>query len=143
MKKQCFKCLKIKELDAFYKHKQMGDGHLGKCIGCTKKDARNRYRDPEAKKRIQEYERTRYKNPFRKEKIKIYLRKRRVKHPMKARANNKVSNALRSGKLKRQSCEVCGEIKTQAHHTDYRKPFQIKWLCFKHHRQEHGQMLDK
>jgi hypothetical protein len=39
MKKQCFKCGKIKLLDLFYVHKQMGDGHLNKCKDCTKKEA--------------------------------------------------------------------------------------------------------
>lgn len=36
--KKCFKCGEVKELDKFYKHKRMKDGHLNKCIECTKKD---------------------------------------------------------------------------------------------------------
>lgn len=39
--KKCFKCGIAKELNLFYKHKQMGDGHLNKCIECTKKDTAN------------------------------------------------------------------------------------------------------
>lgn len=41
--KKCFKCGVEKELTSFYKHKQMLDGHLNKCIDCTKNDVKVRY----------------------------------------------------------------------------------------------------
>lgn len=47
-----------------------------------------------------------------------------------------VNNAIRDGKIARQPCEVCGR-KAQAHHEDYSKPLDVRWLCFQHHR-EHG-----
>ncbi len=37
--KACFKCLCVKPLEAFYKHARMRDGHLNKCMDCTKRDS--------------------------------------------------------------------------------------------------------
>lgn len=46
-------------------------------------------------------------------------------------------DAVRYGKLLRQPCEVCGEAKTEGHHSDYSKPLDVRWLCRLHHIELH------
>ena len=38
--------------------------------------------------------------------------------------------------IERRPCEVCG-AKAEAHHDNYNEPLNIRWLCFKHHREWH------
>lgn len=117
----------------FYKHKQMADGHLNKCKTCAKKDVKRRYYEPDAIQRIAEYERKRFLTPERKAKVSEYQRRSRAKHPGKYKARQRVGNAIRDGRLVRLVCEICQSPKTEAHHVDYRKPFDVRWLCREHH----------
>ena len=34
-------------------------------------------------------------------------------------------------------CEKCNKVNAQAHHDDYSKPLNIRWLCPLHHKEEH------
>lgn len=45
--------------------------------------------------------------------------------------------AKKQGILKQMPCEICGNLKTDAHHDDYTKPLEVKWLCRKHHAEHH------
>lgn len=137
--KTCFKCGEVKSLDDFYRHSKMADGHLGKCKECAKKDVKERYeRDFE---KISAYERDRFQTEHRKAKTIEYQRTRRAKNPEKNRARAMVGYAIKAGHLARGPCESCGTtIKVQAHHDDYLKPLQVRWFCFKCHREHaHGQ----
>lgn len=57
------------------------------------------------------------------------------KYPEKHRAHYLVRVAKKSGKLKQLPCQICGEVKSEAHHEDYTKPLEVVWLCRKHHRE--------
>jgi len=58
-------------------------------------------------------------------------------NPIKRKAHIAVGNALRDGKLKPDNCEICGNPKAQAHHDDYSKPLDVRWLCTTHHAEWH------
>ena len=134
--KKCFKCGKRKPLNEFYKHPEMRDGHLGKCKECNKKDVRENYfknRGYYAK-----YEQKRYQTPKRKKYVANACRLRSKRYPEKAKAHYLTSNAIRDGRLTKQPCEVCGKLKVEAHHDDYSKPLDVRWLCRKHHLAVHG-----
>ena len=53
--------------------------------------------------------------------------------PTPYRAREAVKRAVKSGKLIKQPCELCGNEPTQAHHDDYAKPLDVRWLCVPHH----------
>lgn len=136
--KICFKCNIKKSLTEFYKHPKMADGHLNKCKECSKLDVKKNYRDNIDDKK--EYERDRFQDKDRKEYCLNQQRKNRKANPEKYKARTAVSNALRDGKIKRKPCIYCGSEKSQAHHDDYSRPLDVKWVCFKCHRKhEHNQ----
>lgn len=139
MKKKCFKCGEDKDRTEFYAHPMMGDKLLGKCKECTKADVRkHRVDKPQT---ISAYERLRFQRPERKKQKATCRRNRQKLKPEKAAAYQAVNRAIKNGTLKRQPCE-CGEKRVQAHHDDYSKPLDIKWYCFKCHREKgHGQVV--
>jgi len=66
-----------------------------------------------------------------------YNKRYKKRYPKKFKANSLVGQAVRSGSLVRQPCSICGEPNAEAHHEDYSKPFDITWLCKKHHYDYH------
>jgi hypothetical protein len=137
MLKRCFKCGDEKPRDAFYAHPRMGDGLLGKCKDCTKKDVRqHRIKHPEQHR---EYDRQRADRPER-----VALRRRMYqeewdRHPDRMKARNALSNAVRDGKVEKLPCAFCGaDDNLEAHHHDYAKPLDVTWLCRPCHRRFHA-----
>lgn len=52
------------------------------------------------------------------------------------KARSELNHYLRDNHIERKPCEICGG-KAEAHHDDYNKPLDVRWLCFKHHRGWH------
>ena len=138
--KTCFKCGTEKPLTEFYKHAQMGDGHLNKCKECTKLDVSKNYRDNV--EHYRNYDRERFTQPGRKAQLKTYHQRRRKKYPERYAAHVAVCNAVRDGRLTRpDTCTKCGSTtKIQGHHPDYSKPLDVVWLCYRCHMNEHGKI---
>lgn len=140
MEKACFKCGERKSLGEFYAHPMMRDGHLNKCKECAKRDANRRYKSEEGRAKIVEYERIRFQDPVRRQSVHQYAKRYRLRFPDKYRARNSVNNAIRDGGLVKMPCEICGGV-AQAHHEDYSRALDVRWLCFRHHRETHGQIV--
>lgn len=63
-----------------------------------------------------------------------YVKNFRNKYPMKAEAHRLTRNAINRGELTKQPCEICkSEKDIHAHHDDYSKPLNVRWLCRAHH----------
>lgn len=84
------------------------------------------------------------------------IRGYRNKYQKKWRKNNKnnkgaklkqaarliLNTALRNGIITRGKCLVCQGINAHAHHDDYTKPLEVKWLCPLHHNQFHKGIIE-
>lgn len=130
----------------------MADGRLNKCKVCARRDVRE---NREARtEHYRAYERMRAQRPERRDAQREsvrrgnerdpgrqgrYVRASRARHPERYRSRAKINNALRDGRLTRQPCEVCGK-RAQAHHEDYSRPLDVRWLCKKHHDAVHERM---
>ncbi len=144
MTKQCFKCKETKSLSEFYRHPMMGDGYLGKCKTCTKRDVAERVakleKNPEwlAKERERHrLKQTRYRElglakPTTKEVKKKWVNS----NPHKRRAQTLATRLQKKGGLKKpDKCNRCN-VETsnlEKHHEDYSKPLSVEWLCTKCH----------
>ncbi len=151
--KTCFKCLKEKSFEEFYKHSQMASGYLGKCKECTKEDVRGNYRAN--LEHYKEYERKRYlEQPHRKQAIEAYAqteagkasrdksRKKWLENNADKRAAHVIlGNAVRRGAVtKPNECQKCGVSgkRIEGHHNDYSFPLEVEWLCRKCHYMTHN-----
>jgi len=95
-------------------------------------------RNPDHERR-RELDRISRQKPERKEAAR-QARLKRISTPegkLKSSCRSKTSYAIKTGKLIRLPCEVCGNQKSEAHHDDYTKPLQVRWLCNIHHKRHH------
>jgi len=139
MVKKCKKCGEEKDIQSFYKHAGMTDGHLSFCKSCVKERV-FRYGKTEAGKKTA---RKRNQKPERKKWKTEWQKKRRKKFPEKYKAMRIIQYHIQRGSLKKLKCMRCSENKNiEAHHPDYDFPLEITWLCRKCHRKLHFNQLE-
>jgi len=130
---QCGKCKKWLPEFEYYLDKRTGNHLKSQCKKCHY-DTINKTRDRDNKRTWnREYmRRARETDPN-----KFRIRRRLQGNPLsnKTTARQILDNAVRAGKVIRPTnCSKCGKIqKITAHHDDYSKPLQVRWLCLECH----------
>ena len=144
--KTCFKCGTIRPLSEFYPHPKMADGHLGKCKHCTRADSNARRQiklsdpkwvDQEKARKLDHYPQKRHQQhglPF---DFPPLPKLTQEQSRLRKQVAQSVCNAIRDKKMTRLPCCICNSLKSQGHHEDYAKPFEVQWLCAKHHAARH------
>lgn len=81
-----------------------------------------------------------YREYYEQHKLEFYERNKKsvAKYPDERRVHSIVSKHLYLGKIEAKPCEICGNPKVDAHHDDYNKPLDIRWLCRKCHADWHS-----
>jgi hypothetical protein len=133
MKKKCYMCSELIDTVLFYKDRTRSDGLSNRCKDCARKHLRKMSLDhPHIF--TEKYKRWYRKN---KDKVRKNWKIWYEANKYKVRAHNKVKTALLNGSLVKGICEKCGSSDVRAHHDDYSKPLQVRWLCQRHHMQHH------
>jgi hypothetical protein len=95
-----------------------------------------KFRESEIQKERERKQAKEYRSRNR-DRINAYSREYSSKNRHMKNVHNKVFVKRRIGELISLPCEACGNPNTHAHHDDYNKPFDIRWLCPSHHKQHH------
>ena len=149
--KICSRCCESKDLNLFQIRKASLDGYTAACKKCLSKYDKERASLPHRVKMRKDYQKT---DAFREssnkanrkysktEKGKLNSRKWSDGNKEKRIAHGIVAYKVKIGEIVRCPCEVCGIEKSEAHHDDYEKPLEVRWLCRKHHAEHHKQERD-
>lgn len=131
----------------------MNDGRLSNCKECVKASVRA-YRQANLA-RVRENDRIRGRSAAKRATVRRYSQTDKGKdallranqhyrqsNPERYKAQNAVNNAVRDGKLVKPSrCQDCRKVfpsrQIHAHHADYMKPLEVRWVCKSCHTERH------
>jgi len=147
--KVCKRCKQAKPIFAFADATKSGDHHSGLCVPCNKErlvDLNKARMNDEFRAKRRKYLKSVRSNPKCREREKRHSKKYCNTYPEKTLAKQIVARAIKSGALVRPStCPNCGDFSVgqdgrtliHAHHDDYTKPMDVRWLCVMCHSKEH------
>ena len=137
--KRCTGCNELKPRSDFY---QKGSRLFARCKTCWLKQSSDYYY---SKPEHLETERVKRRYIKRRETglVALASKKYRDKHPAECKSRYVLKNAIRSGKILRQPCEICSKTPGEAHHWNYKLPLSVIWLCRSHHLFIHGNIRTK
>jgi ribosomal protein S27AE len=148
--KQCRICKEIKNFDFFSKDSRSRDRKHSECKKCaSERHKLDKEANPQKQiikwwnysikneEKLREKSREYRKNSNGKEVS--YRAQYRIDFAPKVMAKSKISSLLSKGVIVRKPCEICGAEKVDAHHDDYAKPLDVRWLCRRHHSTWHAE----
>ena len=133
--KLCKSCGLEKDDLEFHKRNASKDGLSAKCKHCQKEYDNSRLRDPKRMKARRDYQRTEVGKAAHGRACAKWIKK----NPIKRAAHLIVSSAIKKGLLTKRPCEMCGCDVVNAHHDDYLKALDVRWLCDIHHAEWHSE----
>lgn len=121
--KTCSRCKEPKSLSAFSRDSRKKDRLQGNCKACA----------------IEVTRLWQAQNP---EKLAKHSRHYKENNMFKTRIQNAVNARIRAGRIpKGNACQKCFKrgVRLHAHHSDYFKPYTVRWLCVQCHKNWHSQ----
>lgn len=132
---KCCRCGEEKMADSFYRDNSRSSGLQSRCKPCCVASAKE-WAKANPEKTAERY-RKRDLRPDRK------ARRQARKTPEMQSAWSAVAAARKSGVLSSQPCEVCSaDDMIEAHHDDYSKPLDVRWLCKSCHQKHHARVAE-
>lgn len=133
--KRCSRCREIKPATGFYKNAARSDRLTSYCKACF-------HLVPAAERAETKWRHSEKGKVYRSNYMREYVAERRSDPAVRRRQEVRVFTrlAVLVGMLTKGPCEVCGITRVDAHHEDYTKPLEVRWLCREHHRARHDAM---
>ena len=127
----CIKCNISKPLDLFYKSTIYKSGH-GECKTCVRSRVAAANKKPH---RVAYFNSQLYRDRH-KSRFQSYLNKYPARHAVRIQTNKAIEKGLLTRASHCESCNATGKI--EAHHDDYNKMLDVRWLCIPCHKDWHN-----